>query len=393
MARSPSFMVVSTQHGFKSLKDLIAYAKAQPQGIHLLVGRRRQHRASARRRGGASRRPQGRARRTARHARSRERRDGRARALCFRAGAERDPAREGGQAADPRHHVALRRALHGRRAEPRGGRACRATRATTGSASSRPPARLSRYASAWRRKWRASSPCPRCASASPRSGAEPAVHGPGGIRGLRAHLHRRRAQARRPDRDQAPMSASHRKQARRRWATRCRRPSPSRRTTAPAAPRSATCFCSRDTAWTCPSSPACVRRASSASTSTLDEGYATARAVALTMLATIKAHAGDLDRVKRVLRLFGMVNCTPDFTQPPQVIDGASDLFFELWGPEFGKHARSAVGHVSASARHRGGDQRRVRAARVTTGNNRTPFAASIVALILRVHLNGGRNV
>ena len=79
----------------------------------------------------------------------------------------------------------------------------------------------------------------------------------------------------------------------------------------------------------------------------VEEGYATARAVALTMLATIKAHCGDLDRVKRVLRLFGMVNCTPDFIQPPQVIDGASDLFFELWGPEFGRHARSAVGQVS----------------------------------------------
>jgi hypothetical protein len=79
----------------------------------------------------------------------------------------------------------------------------------------------------------------------------------------------------------------------------------------------------------------------------VEEGYATARAVALTMLATIKAHCGDLDRVKRVLRLFGMVNCTPEFTQPPQVIDGASDLFFELWGPELGRHARSAVGQVS----------------------------------------------
>jgi hypothetical protein len=78
----------------------------------------------------------------------------------------------------------------------------------------------------------------------------------------------------------------------------------------------------------------------------VEEGYATARAVALTMLATMKAHCGDLDRVKRVLRLFGMVNCTPDFAQPPQVIDGASDLFFELWGPQNGKHARSAVGHV-----------------------------------------------
>ena len=79
----------------------------------------------------------------------------------------------------------------------------------------------------------------------------------------------------------------------------------------------------------------------------VEEGYATARAVALTMLATIKAHCGDLDRVQRVLRLFGMCNCTPDFTQPPQVIDGASDLFFELWGPDYGKHARTAVGQVA----------------------------------------------
>ena len=80
---------------------------------------------------------------------------------------------------------------------------------------------------------------------------------------------------------------------------------------------------------------------------TVEEGYATACAVALTMLSTIKAHCGDLDHVKRVLRLFGMCNCTGDFVQPPQVIDGASDLFFELWGPEFGKHARTAVGQVS----------------------------------------------
>ncbi len=77
---------------------------------------------------------------------------------------------------------------------------------------------------------------------------------------------------------------------------------------------------------------------------TVEEGYATARAVALTMLASVKAHCGELDRVKRVLRLFGMCNCTPDFAQPPQVIDGASDLFFELFGTP---HARSAVGHVA----------------------------------------------
>lgn len=74
------------------------------------------------------------------------------------------------------------------------------------------------------------------------------------------------------------------------------------------------------------------------------EGYATAQAVALTMLATIKDGLGDLDRVKQVIRLFGMVNCTPDFQHQPQVIDGASDLFFELYGPEAGCHARSAVG-------------------------------------------------
>ncbi len=73
----------------------------------------------------------------------------------------------------------------------------------------------------------------------------------------------------------------------------------------------------------------------------VEEGYATARAVALTMLATIKQHTGDLDRVTRVLRLFGMCNCTPDFHQQPAVIDGASDLFFDLWGSP---HARSAIG-------------------------------------------------
>ena len=65
------------------------------------------------------------------------------------------------------------------------------------------------------------------------------------------------------------------------------------------------------------------------------------------VLAPIKAHSGDLDHVKRVLRLFCMCNCTGDFVQPPQVIDGASDLFFELWGPQFGTHARTAVGQVS----------------------------------------------
>jgi enamine deaminase RidA (YjgF/YER057c/UK114 family) len=77
---------------------------------------------------------------------------------------------------------------------------------------------------------------------------------------------------------------------------------------------------------------------------TVDEGYQAARAAALTILATLKAETGDLDRIKRVIRLFGMVNSTPDFGDHPKVIDGASDLFYELFGPEFGCHARSAVG-------------------------------------------------
>lgn len=77
------------------------------------------------------------------------------------------------------------------------------------------------------------------------------------------------------------------------------------------------------------------------------EGHATARAVALTMLATIKNDLGDLDRVRQVVRLFGMVNCTPDYQQQAQVMDGASDLFFALFGPEAGCHARTAVGMVA----------------------------------------------
>jgi enamine deaminase RidA (YjgF/YER057c/UK114 family) len=77
---------------------------------------------------------------------------------------------------------------------------------------------------------------------------------------------------------------------------------------------------------------------------TLEEGYAAARAVALSILASLKQELGDLDCIKRVVRLFGMVNVAPGFDRMPQVIDGASDFFYELFGPQFGKHARSAVG-------------------------------------------------
>jgi len=76
---------------------------------------------------------------------------------------------------------------------------------------------------------------------------------------------------------------------------------------------------------------------------TLDEGYAAAQRVALILLASLKSEIGDLDRVRRVVKLLGMVNCTPDFTDQPKVINGASDLLVELYGDK-GRHARSAVG-------------------------------------------------
>ena len=80
---------------------------------------------------------------------------------------------------------------------------------------------------------------------------------------------------------------------------------------------------------------------------TVEEGKIAARIAALAILSTVKQEVGDLDRVRRVIRLFGMVNCTADFPDMPAVIDGASDLFFELFGPEYGCHARSAVGQVN----------------------------------------------
>ncbi len=77
---------------------------------------------------------------------------------------------------------------------------------------------------------------------------------------------------------------------------------------------------------------------------TEQEAQLAARAVAMQILASIKALIGDLDRVKRVIRLHGMVNSAPGFERQFAVIDGASDLFYELFGPERGAHARSAVG-------------------------------------------------
>jgi enamine deaminase RidA (YjgF/YER057c/UK114 family) len=65
--------------------------------------------------------------------------------------------------------------------------------------------------------------------------------------------------------------------------------------------------------------------------------------VMLNCLASVKRELGDLDRVKRVVKLLGMVNCTEDFTEHPKVINGGSDLLVALYGDE-GRHARSAVG-------------------------------------------------
>ena len=67
------------------------------------------------------------------------------------------------------------------------------------------------------------------------------------------------------------------------------------------------------------------------------------RLVALQLIATLKRELGDLDRVKRVVKLVGFVNCVDGFKQQPQVINGASDLIGEVFG-ERGVHARSAVG-------------------------------------------------
>lgn len=76
---------------------------------------------------------------------------------------------------------------------------------------------------------------------------------------------------------------------------------------------------------------------------TIEDGYEAARLTMLSLLANLRAEISSLDRVKRVVKLLGMVNCTPDFTRQPEVINGASDLLVEVFG-ERGRHARSAVG-------------------------------------------------
>jgi len=78
------------------------------------------------------------------------------------------------------------------------------------------------------------------------------------------------------------------------------------------------------------------------------DGVAAARRCGMGLLAQLKAAcSGDLDRVKRVVKLGGFVNCTPDFTNHPAIINGCSDLMVEIFGPDTGSHARAAVGTAS----------------------------------------------
>jgi enamine deaminase RidA (YjgF/YER057c/UK114 family) len=76
---------------------------------------------------------------------------------------------------------------------------------------------------------------------------------------------------------------------------------------------------------------------------TIEQGYEAARLTAINHLAVLKAELGSLNKVKRVVKVLGMVNCTEDFKDQPKVVNGYSDLMVEIFGDK-GKHARSAVG-------------------------------------------------
>jgi len=92
-----------------------------------------------------------------------------------------------------------------------------------------------------------------------------------------------------------------------------------------------------------PVTAAGVTRGKVGDTVTLEQAYAAAKATALSMLATVRAELGGLDRVRQVVKVFGMVNCAPGFNQTPQVIDGCSDVLVAIFG-DAGRHTRSAVG-------------------------------------------------
>jgi enamine deaminase RidA (YjgF/YER057c/UK114 family) len=78
-------------------------------------------------------------------------------------------------------------------------------------------------------------------------------------------------------------------------------------------------------------------------TMSVEQGRDAARVAAINVLAALKAALGDLEKVKRIVKLVGFVNCTPDFTDTPKVVNGASDLLVEVLGDR-GRHARSSIG-------------------------------------------------
>ena len=77
---------------------------------------------------------------------------------------------------------------------------------------------------------------------------------------------------------------------------------------------------------------------------TVEQGYEAAKLVGLNLCATLKANLGDLDKVTRIVKLTGFVNCVDGFVQQPSVVNGCSELFVKVFGPEVGAHSRSAVG-------------------------------------------------
>ena len=83
---------------------------------------------------------------------------------------------------------------------------------------------------------------------------------------------------------------------------------------------------------------------------TVEEGYAAARIAGLNLLSTVRNTLGSLDEVVRLVKVLGMVNCTPDFGQQPQVVNGFSELLIEIFGNERGMGGRSAFGMASLPA-------------------------------------------
>ncbi len=79
----------------------------------------------------------------------------------------------------------------------------------------------------------------------------------------------------------------------------------------------------------------------------MEAGKLAARQVGLTILSTIKTNVGSFSAIKRVIKVLGMVNCTPDFEKHPYIINGCSELFAQVWGTENGIGVRSAVGFGS----------------------------------------------